>query len=320
MKKTLCLLLVLIAVCLQAAHAQLSMRLKAHYTFGGSADDISGYDNHGTLVGAVSATTDRFGSPDCAYEFDGDSTTYILVPYDTSLAYTADGAASISLWYKGGSPDVGDFECLFGQWNGTDTFFYWYSYNFFLALFDYNISVFCDIAGDAVEEEDRDVEGEEWHHVVGIYNDGNYTLYRDNVLSGSTSESITPWTDNFVIGRSFQGKIDDIRVYNRAITAAEIDSIFNLPTSCATTGMDEHSLADCAVYPNPTTGIVRVESSKDLQGTDIFLFDLMGRKLTTNYKAAHNVLQVDLSGQPAGMYVIQLRRGGEQKSMLVRKL
>ena len=58
----------------------------AHYPLDGSADDISGHGNHGTVNGATS-TTDRDGIPDRAYEFDGVD-NHIFVPTHESLSPT----------------------------------------------------------------------------------------------------------------------------------------------------------------------------------------------------------------------------------------
>ena len=44
----------------------------ANYPFNGNAEDISGNGNNGTVYGAT-LTTDRFGNPNSAYNFNGSS-------------------------------------------------------------------------------------------------------------------------------------------------------------------------------------------------------------------------------------------------------
>ena len=57
--------------------------LVAYYPFDGNADDASGNENHGTVYEA-GPTTDRFDSPNSAYEFDGID-DYIDIGNDASL-------------------------------------------------------------------------------------------------------------------------------------------------------------------------------------------------------------------------------------------
>ena len=45
--------------------------LIAYYPFDGNADDMSGYNNHGTIHGGVTLTEDRKGRPNSAYSFNG---------------------------------------------------------------------------------------------------------------------------------------------------------------------------------------------------------------------------------------------------------
>jgi len=314
MKSTLSLFFFLLFMTGDITHAQLSAGLVAHYPFGGSADDVSGYDNHGIISGSVSLTADRFGAVDCAYEFDGDTASYIRVPYDTSLSYTGN-PISISLWYKGGSADDGDLECLFGQWSGMG--YSGLAYYLYLSLYDVNRATFCERIWEDLAT--TDTGGIDWHHLVAIYDDGDYAMYKDNILVGTASATpIASSTNYFVIGRAFEGKIDDIRVYDRAITTAEIDSIFNLPGSCEVLGLNEPVTTSYSVYPNPTTGIVRIESGNIDGKTEVSVSDITGRTILSKY-IAEPAGSVDLSSQPAGIYILKLHNGSGEKAMLIQK-
>ncbi len=81
---------------------------------------------------------------------------------------------------------------------------------------------------------------ENWHHVTGVYNNSLNTamLYLDGVnVVNVSSTDIEPWVDKARIGdlvdsgdseiRFFNGKIDDVRVYNDAISLTEISQIYN---------------------------------------------------------------------------------------------
>ncbi len=78
------------------------------------------------------------------------------------------------------------------------------------------------------------VNAGEWHHVVGVYNGSVIKLYVDGKL-----DATKPWTggiarNNFDVligenaeqtGRSFDGRIDDVRIYNFALTENEIKAL-----------------------------------------------------------------------------------------------
>jgi len=75
----------------------------------------------------------------------------------------------------------------------------------------------------------------DWHHFVGIF-DGTTHIYKDGVLGGSgpTIGGTTQTggdTQNWRIGSdttSFDGRIDEVRIYNRALSAAEIKMLYDL--------------------------------------------------------------------------------------------
>jgi hypothetical protein len=74
-----------------------------------------------------------------------------------------------------------------------------------------------------------------WHHVVGVYdNSSNITLYVDGVLRDNLTTTWTPKNQSsFDIGYSrtwyhsaLNGTIDEVRVYNRSLTAAQIAALY----------------------------------------------------------------------------------------------
>lgn len=83
-----------------------------------------------------------------------------------------------------------------------------------------------------------DLDDDEWH-LVGVSRDisNNYTLYMDNATE-SIGTSATTLSDTATVtigGRPagtnffYKGFIDDVRVYNRVLTAADIQAILDQP-------------------------------------------------------------------------------------------
>jgi hypothetical protein len=77
-----------------------------------------------------------------------------------------------------------------------------------------------------------------WHHVAVTLDGATGTLYVDGQQVGSKAISIRPWqlgvtTQNW-IGRSqfaadpyLNGRVDDFRIYNRALSASEVSGVMN---------------------------------------------------------------------------------------------
>ncbi len=69
-----------------------------------------------------------------------------------------------------------------------------------------------------------------WHHLAITADDQyNAVLYRDNVIrnySNITNKNIIPEIAfDYVVGHSYRGELDDIRIYKRTLTAVEIELI-----------------------------------------------------------------------------------------------
>ena len=77
-----------------------------------------------------------------------------------------------------------------------------------------------------------------WHHVVGAYSGSAFTLYVDNVVpsngGGCTGNAAQTFAGtNAYIGRhpgngnyDFDGTVDDVRVYNRVLSAQEVEALY----------------------------------------------------------------------------------------------
>jgi len=77
-----------------------------------------------------------------------------------------------------------------------------------------------------------------WHHFAVTYRSGQRAVYLDgvpngsNILTGDLAVSIYTTTigSNGAGGQFFQGRLDDVRIYNRSLSAVEILSLFNEPS------------------------------------------------------------------------------------------
>jgi hypothetical protein len=78
-----------------------------------------------------------------------------------------------------------------------------------------------------------------WVHLCGVFDGTSYYLYRNGALAATTADATAPqpsvdaaWAigahplQSTTADRQFQGQIDDVRFYGRALLAAEVDELY----------------------------------------------------------------------------------------------
>jgi hypothetical protein len=74
-----------------------------------------------------------------------------------------------------------------------------------------------------------------WVHLCGVFDGNGYQIYRNGSLAAATADATAPQSNvdtNWVIGASaqqddlMQGSIDDVRIYGRALSAAEVEALY----------------------------------------------------------------------------------------------
>jgi hypothetical protein len=219
--------------------------LVAYYPFNGNANDESGNGNNGTVLGGATLTTDRFGNPNSAYHFDGVS-GIIEVPDAPIL--NVQNSITLAAWVY---PEVNSGVALpivvkYRSRTGEDAYllYAWTSGAPTGPRFRVDVAPYGGANGDIVSP--YLLPTNTWSFAVGTYDSstGNVNLYVDGVLVasgptfglpgpinvssrplciGGVLEGVTG-TDIFY---AFKGKIDDVRVYNRALTSGEISQLYN---------------------------------------------------------------------------------------------
>lgn len=76
-----------------------------------------------------------------------------------------------------------------------------------------------------------------WHHIVGVYSNKSVKIYVDGILknSGTLSGSMFNYDNGMYIGAigsyGFNGLIDEVKIYNKALTADEVKQDYNSGSS-----------------------------------------------------------------------------------------
>ena len=213
--------------------------LLAYYPFNGNANDASGNGKNGTVDGA-NLTSGRFDNETSSYSFDGEDDWIDFIEHPNlkiknSLTYSA--------WIN--IEGMTNFMGIVGTGEGTVLT---KTSSMLMVNTDYNL-VF-EIGNGSERKTITDVEKildqNNWYHVVGTFNsdDGFIKLYLDGSIVESLDTNISslltdiPDSDNrFKIGVRdlfnsgytygwFKGKIDDVGIWNRALTEQEIQNLY----------------------------------------------------------------------------------------------
>lgn len=230
--------------------------LVASWTFNGNADDVSGNGNNGTLktgwVGAYGVpatdgatlpalTTDRYGAANSAYHFNNGA--YIEVPFQLSLRPSS---FTICAWIKPDLASNGNYIFSVDRWNG---------YKFQLQGSNLPFLTVNTSTGD----HDQDDGGPSvtlgvWTQVVASFTNGTEKFYINGALvktaniTGDPTTLVSPppvaignelpktaynFTDPnspnaYYGGNYFIGSIDDVHLYNKVLSDAEVKSLYTM--------------------------------------------------------------------------------------------
>ena len=227
--------------------------LVAYYPFNGNANDASGNGNHGTVNGAT-LTTDRFCNANSAYNFAGISNPQtISVANSSTLQFT--NAATFSFWIY-----MNSYQGMNGYGQNVAT-----GYHILFAK-DYDqccitggigglsngeFTANCGTGSGGIGVGDT-VSGSQinqWYNITYVITTSNVSIYANGILIASQNGTMSfanSNTKNLWFGRlsatwyPFNGKMDDIRIYNRALNTAEINAIYNLGSGIPTNGLIAH--------------------------------------------------------------------------------
>ena len=256
------------------------------WPFNGNANDESGNGNHGNINGAA-LTLDRNGHENKAYNFDGIS-SFIEVKHSKSLIFEKN--FSIYTWVK-----INDYSKNENQYWKRRTIVGKPRSQQGTGIELFSVNGESSTFGGGIRNSYPDGAGvtsldsltlNKWELLILTYNGEKIKLYKNGNLIGETLTNLglDPSTSSLFFGkefygevsesRSFKGQIDDIAIFNRALTEKEIQALYT--GTPITQNLPSYLPKDGLVGWWPFNGNANDESGNGNHGT------VYGATLTSN--------------------------------------
>lgn len=291
--------------------------LEADYSFTGNANDASGNGYHGSVNGAV-LTTDRFGNTNSAYDFTSGDTYIDFGEVLDNVFVGPDNQFSISAWVKPAGDMTNnvivaknaDFACSENQ---RQFFFRIFGPNHNLS-FSYYSSLTTGNVRRVIGSTSID-DPNKWYHVAVTYdgsidaNDGldRVKLYVDCVEETTQFETnngfvtdIQDGTAHLGIGNyvdpsgsscdpalSFNGKIDDVKIYDGIICSYELNTICSNTTPISESQIFIE-IPNLITPNNDKLNDALVINSEIKNGWEIEIFNRWGKSIYKNENYKNN--------------------------------
>lgn len=269
---------------------------------GSTAADSSGNSNSGTPHGTAGAnnlpqpstnipSTITFSDPR-SLSFDG-TDDYLDIGDKSNLFFAGNFSLSAWVYITGGA---GTFRSILSDYKADGSVA-----SMELAIDDNNRATFFWTDGNGIIHPAFSVgftpSQNTWYHLVGVYDGTARTIYVNGVSKGSDStvQTRTDFGDNTTIGRAgsfngqyFQGQIDDVRVYDHALTQGEITELASggpTPTPSPTPSSVPSSSSP---EQNNNSGPSNCNDSAPISAPDLFEIDPAGTFVNLYFVGAKN--------------------------------
>ena len=296
--------------------------LIAYYPFNGNANDESGNGHNATVYNATLANN-RFNEPEKAYYFDGDGDYIDLGDWEMG------GEMSICVWVKYSA--FNNYARVFSFANGAPGSGSWYYDCISLYNTDYDPHAIFYVVNGSTDAVWKSVSQENffsdtsWTFTTVVMQGATLKLYRDGILVATNTEGQEPnsvtRTDQYLGHQNmswdqwFNGLIDDLRIYSRALTDDEIALLYNESQVPVRIESEKEKIADDFrlgnVYPNPfnATFTIPLVLSRTAP-VKLALYDLNGKVMKVIADgirpAGEYRIAVDCSDLGSGIYLVQI--------------
>lgn len=253
---------------------------------GGQATDTSGFAQPSVLLGTPAATTGRLGAPASALRFDGVDDA-VEIDAVGKPALNMPDALTVSVWVNAdaSAPARERYVVSHGS----------YEQRYKLSLLPQNPSptflprwTVRTSAGIVDLDATRAINAGQYVHLAATFDGANVRIFVDGQPAGSRAHTgtLAPATVPLLLGQmlpsdagyNFAGALDDVRLYNRALSSDEIQALY-LGTATDDGDRPQGTLALGTPVPNPSSGRVALRVSAAAERVHARVFDVLGREV-----------------------------------------
>ncbi len=201
--------------------------LLAHYPLNGHFNDESGNEFHGVVTGDITPMEDRWGNQNVAMNFSG-SGNYVDIDFN---GFPFSNELTISFWAKVSDSEVEYARFLAVNKDTGEPDEMALRINYVSSIDEYRFKIGDGSADDSQIQSYSNPE--HWELITAVYDNNELKLYINDDLRKSTITQIS--LDDFIslrIGdafgssRNYNGAMDDLRIYNYALSEEEINALF----------------------------------------------------------------------------------------------
>ena len=312
----------------------LTQGLVGYWPFCGNANDDSGHGNNGTVNGAT-LTTDRFGNDNSAYRFNGVSNT---ISYNSTFVFNQNSDGALSFWFENESILSNIYSTLFfskttlGENNRFNLYLQPLPDNLLRLTLDYRESN----SNLHILNTFQPITNNVWNNLIISRSLNVYSLYLNGILVGTVTDTNPnlPNEIGWLIGSNpngfgvpifYQGKIDDIGFWNRALTQSEVTQLYNQNQCFTNTTVTDTLIINVGqlsytnpiafanniiIAPNPASTQININFNNitNLNGGTLKVINSLGQEVATTpitTSGTNSTMQLATWGG-TGMYFVQI--------------
>ena len=284
------------------------------------------------MVNGATLTADRFGNANAAYDFDGQDDE-IRIPHNSDFNLLND--MSISVWFRSinipsannnhaliAKRDDGGICCSsFVPWQLSINYSNPTDYKKIMmvsASSSYSFAISStDVMTDVWEHAIATIQGDSvYFYLNGVFSDAQF--FPSTARSSNTSDVLIGAINRAVGDEYMEGSIDDIGIWNRALTQQEVSDLYQQGSGV---GILESTLpSEVYLYPNPFADELHLELGQYYGSIRLVMYDMIGQ---TIYSQQYNeVNRIDPTMDvAAGTYTLRLEDDQGRYAMfrIVRK-
>lgn len=298
--------------------------LVAHYPFDGNAEDATPYNNHGVIGGnpIFESASHPLGGGGQNIKFDGDKDSVLVA----NAVHLISDFTTVSFWIRvdGQNPSVAESYVIdFGHWDQRWKISLPQHLKIVWTTNGNNVQ-FPNFISDMDSGDGNEMVIGFWWYVTMVHDGVRNIIYvnGEEVNSrpvptklNSTSRPMCFGNNPIEGGQYFQGALDNVKIYNKALTAAEIARLY----SFGTTGLKDFAIAeygDVTISPNPVSNFLNLEHAfLPTSDVKIRILDQMGRQYDAIVPTKNDIqsgkIVLDVNALSSGFYFVNFIVDGQ---------